>query len=398
MSRRQSDGRRPRAFRSALIALPVVVVLAAAGCSSSGPAPTSTPTTSSTPADPLGTWDTALADRTHAAANWVAVGDSLSEGQGASARSDRWIDLTLADLRAANPTTGAPGGVGYLPAQFAVYAPDSTWGDWSTAHSGDSAFDDTIPDLGYRALSMQAGATRTYRFTGTDLDIWWTRYQGSGEFTYAIDDGATKSVDTDGSDSASQLTAVHGLSSGEHSVTITAKGAFDLQGLTVRNGDRGKGITLFDATHSGATVALFTKDTDGFLGAMRRAAPDLVTITLGGNDAQVVTAAEFRSRYTAFVRRIQALPTKPSVLVIGEQQPSATELKTVKSSWSAYERAMRSVASTTGSAYVDLASVFPPGDGSTPRKGISTTDQLHPNDEGQRMLAEAVTAALEGKD
>lgn len=398
MSRRQPDGRKPRAFRSALIALPVVVVLAAAGCSSPDPAPTSSPTSTPTSADPLATWDAAVAGRAHAAANWVAVGDSLTEGQGASARSDRWIDLTLDQLRTASPTTGAPGGVGYLPAQFAVYRPDSPWADWSTTHAGDSAFDDTIPDLGYRALSMQAGATRTYEFTGTDLDIWWTRYQGSGAFTYAIDSGTTKSVDTDGSDSTSQLTAVHGLTSGEHSVTITATGPFDLQGLTIRNGDDGKGITLFDASHSGATVDLFTKDTDGFLGAVRKAAPDLVTITLGGNDAQEVTAAQFRSRYTAFVRRIQALPTKPSVLIVGEQQPSSTELQTVKSPWSAYEQAMRTVASTTGSAYVDVAPVFPPGDGSTARQGISTTDQLHPDDEGQRMFAKAVTAALEGKD
>lgn len=383
MSRRQPDARR-FARRGVFVALPAALLLVLAGCSSPAPA------------DPLATWDTAVRDRAHSSANWVAVGDSLSEGQGASTRSDRWIDRTLSSLRAAHPTKGAPGGDGYLPAKFGVYGPDSNWGDWSSASSGSSAFDDTIPDLGYRALSMQAGASRTYRFTGTDLDIWWTRYPGSGTFTYAIDSGTAKSVDTDGADSVSRVTSVTGLRSGEHSVTITATSPFDLEGMTIRNGDRGKGITLFDATHSGAAVALFTQDTDGFLQAMRRAAPDLVTITLGGNDAQDVTASVFQKRYAAFVRKIKALPTHPSVLVIGEQAPSTAEQKTAKSPWSAYEKAMKSVASSTGSAYVDLAPVFPASNG--PRPGISTTDHLHPNDQGQRMLAKAVTAALEGGD
>jgi len=343
-------------------------------------------------ADPLATWNAAVADRADEPANWVALGDSITEGQGASARSTRWMDLTLDGLRTQHPTKGVTGGAGYLPAQFAVYGPDSTWGDWATASTGSSQFDATAPDLGYRSVAMQAGASRTYAFTGTAIDIWWARYPGSGDFTYSVDGAAPETVATTGTASTGTTTTVDGLSSGEHTVTVTAVSPFSLLGFTIFDGDRGKGIHRYDSAHSGATIATFTEDQEGFLTAMRRAAPDLITITLGGNDASKLTPEELGTQYVAFLKALAALPTKPSLLVIGEFDPASSMTDGMASPWSTYLAEIENAAAKGGAAFVGMADTFPQADHSG--TGIYSTDGIHPNDSGQRRIAKLVLATL----
>jgi lysophospholipase L1-like esterase len=376
--------RRPSRTTTRLVAglLVALVATVATGCASTKPAER----------EPLAAWNAAVADRSSAPAKWVALGDSITEGQGASARSTRWMDLTLDQLRTRHPTSGTRGGAGYLPAQFAVYAPDSTWGDWATSKSGSSQYDVTVPDLGYRAVAMQAGASRTYPFTGTGIDIWWARYEGSGDFTYSIDGGAPKTVTTTGKASTGTVTKVDDLQRGKHTVTVTAVNPFSLQGFTVYDGDRDKGIQLYDSAHSGATIATFTEDQAGFLRAMRRAGPSLITITLGGNDSQHVTPAELGRQYQAFLEALAALPTKPSLLVIGEFTPAPAMTNNMSSPWSSYLSATKKAAAAAGAAYVSMDDTFPKATYSG--TGIYSTDGLHPNDKGQRRIAKLVLSAL----
>lgn len=384
---RRWHGRGIRAGAAALL------LLTLAGCVGA-PTKHASPTPTGATSTGLATWRAALAHRDTTAARWVAIGDSLSEGQGASTRSDRWLDRVTAGLRSAYPVSGGGGGSDYLPAEYAVYGPDSTWADWSTAHTGSSAFVANVPDLGYRAVAMQPGASRTYPFTGTGVDIWWTRYPGTGPFTYSIDGGTPKRVTTEGNPSTGSVTTVSGLSSGRHTVTIGALGEFDLEGFTIHRGTPTTGIAFLDATHSGAAVATFTADESGFLGAMRRADPDLITISLGGNDAKSITAAQLRTQYERFVRALQHLPSKPSVLVIGELEPGPSMLAQAKQPWSQYRPVAKQVADATGAAYVSIADLFPASTG-THRTGISTTDDLHPNDLGQQRIARVVLQAMQ---
>ncbi|OIH96541.1 hypothetical protein BIU90_17010 [Curtobacterium sp. MCBA15_001] len=360
-----------------------LVATLATGCASS----------QTTEDEPLAAWNAAVADRTDAPARWVALGDSITEGQGASSRSTRWMDLTLDQLRKDHPTSGARGGAGYLPAQFAVYAPDSTWGDWATDGSGSSQFDKTVPDLGYRSVAMQAGASRTYPFTGTGIDIWWTRYEGSGDFTYSIDGGAQRTVSTTGTASTGTVTKVDSLQRGKHTVTVTAVGSFSLQGFTIYDGDRDKGIQLYDSAHSGATISTFTEDQAGFLTAMRRAAPDLVTVTLGGNDAQHITPAELGTQYRAFLEALAALPSKPSLVVIGEFTPASSMTSNMSSPWSEYLAATKRAAAKVGAAYVSMDDTFPKANYSG--AGIYSKDGIHPNDTGQQRIAKLVLSTLD---
>ncbi|MGN6407538.1 MAG: GDSL-type esterase/lipase family protein [Curtobacterium sp.] len=382
-TRNTDRGRRRAAARVVAGVAVALVAIVVSGCS-----------TEKTPevAEPLATWNAAVADRADEPANWVALGDSITEGQGASARSTRWMDLVLDGLRTEHPTDGVTGGDGYLPAQFAVYGPDSTWGDWATARTGESQFDTTAPDLGYRSVAMQAGASRTYAFTGTGIDIWWARYPSSGDFTYSVDGAAPTTVATTGTASTGTVTEVDGLTSGQHTVTVTAVTPFSLLGFTIFDGDRDAGIHRYDSAHSGSTIATFTEDQEGFLTAMRRAAPDLITITLGGNDASKLTPEELGTQYVAFLKALAALPTKPSLLVIGEFTPASGMTDGMADPWSTYLAEIENAAAKGGAAFVGMADTFPEADYSG--TGIYSTDGIHPNDSGQRRIAKLVLATL----
>jgi lysophospholipase L1-like esterase len=355
------------------------------GGASTVAAPTAEPTRASSE---LSDWATALDDRDDYPARWVAVGDSISEGMGASTVDTRWIDLTLDGLRERYPTDGVTGGVGYRPAAFAVAPPASTWAKWASSSEGSVSASGRTADLGYRSVTLGAGATTTYPFTGTDLDLWWT--SGRGTFSYAIDDGDATEVDTRDSMATSGITPVTGLASGSHTVTIHAHTAVDIEGLTAFDGDRDRGISLFDSSRSGATARTFTADLPGFLDSIAATKPDLVTITLGANDAFSRTPAQFEDDYRTLIDGLQSLDDPPSIMLMGEFVPGTNLTEGLAGDAGEYDAVVQRLASQTGSAYVDLADALP-DDGVA---SLLSADGVHPNDAGQRVIADFVLEQL----
>jgi len=355
--------------------------------SSSGPAPSTT--------DPWATWDAALASVDAEPARWLALGDSITEGQGASALDTRWVDLARDGLRAAHPVEGVPGGVGYRPAAFATYGPDSPWAQWAGDRRGRTSVDTSTPDLGFRALELSPGASLRYDVVGTDLDLWWT--PGGGTFRYRVDAGAEQAVDTSVAASTTGITSVTGLASGPHAVTISvdddAGSGVVLQGLAQFDGDRDRGVALVDSARSGATVSTFTDDLPAFLAAAAAAEPDLVTITLGANDAVTTGPDELAERYTTLIEGLQSLDSDPTVLVVDE----FTEGLSVTSAWDApaadYRAALDEVVEQTGVASVTVDEALASA-GGTDLGALLSADGLHPNDDGQRVLAAFMTETL----
>ncbi|WP_423922430.1 GDSL-type esterase/lipase family protein [Frigoribacterium sp. 2-23] len=378
--------RRPRRLRATMAAAAAVAALVLLGaCTAATPTPA---------ADPLATWTTALAQRDTKPANWLAIGDSISEGQGASSLADRWIDMTRENLREAYPVEGVAGGLGYRPAAYAVYAPDSTWGRWAAESEGSVEPTLNAPDLGYRAVQLGAGATTTYVFTGTDLDIWWSG--GGGTFRYAIDGGSAVDVDTaSGGDvtSAGNITRVSGLDRFEHDVTISAVDDVTLEGFTVFDGDRDKGIVSYDSTHSGATVDTFLADLPAYLDAVKATHPDVITISLGGNDASTEKPAALQKKYDELVSALTKLDSKPSIVLIGEFVPGTSIADGFQAPFSEYLAAIKKVASDNGALYVGLDEVLP-SEGLATSGLLSTTDGIHPNDAGQKLIAGLMTRTL----
>ncbi|ROS51250.1 SGNH/GDSL hydrolase family protein [Frigoribacterium sp. PhB24] len=336
----------------------------------------------------LADWAQALDDRDDYPARWVAVGDSIPEGMGASTVDSRWIDLTLDGLRERYPTDDVPGGVGYRPAAFAVAPPASTWARWATGNEGSVSASSRTADLGYRSVTLGAGATTTYPFTGTDLDLWWS--SGGGTFSYVVDDGDAVDVDTRDSMATSGITSVSGLEAGAHTVTIHAHTPVDIEGLTAFDGDRDRGISLFDSSRSGATARTFTADLPGFLDSIAATKPDLVTITLGANDAFTRTPAEFEDDYRTLIDGLQSLDDPPSILLMGEFVPGTNLTQGLAADAGDYDAVVRRLADETGSAYVDLADALP-DDGVV---SLLSADGVHPNDAGQRVIADFVLEQL----
>ncbi|MBP1239822.1 lysophospholipase L1-like esterase [Frigoribacterium sp. PvP120] len=382
--------------------------------SASSPAPSATGSAGSdgsSSADAWATWDAALADIDDEPARWLAVGDSITEGQGASSLGTRWVDLTRDGLRAAHPVEGVTGGVGYRPAAFATYGPDSPWAQWAAARDGRTTTVGDVADLGLRAVELDPGASLRYDTVGTDLDLWWS--PGEGAFSYRVDAQAEVVVDTaagasggsDGSGGSGDsgdsgvvgVTEVTGLAAGPHVVTISvaddAAASVVLQGLAQFDGDRGRGVALYDSARSGATVSTFTDDLDGFLAAAGTAQPDLVTITLGANDAVTTSPDDLAAGYTTLIEGLQGLDSSPSVLVVDEFTPALSVASAWNGSAADYRSAVEEVARRTGAARVTIDEALA-GSGVTDLGSLLSADGLHPNDAGQRVLADYMTATL----
>ena len=332
-------------------------------------------------------WSAALNNRANAPASWVSLGDSVTEGQGATSKANAWNSLTLAALRSAYPTAGVAGGLNFHPPRWYTYAPDSTWSQPATV-TGTVTYDTTVGNLGYRVAVMSAGSSHTLTVTGTSVDIWYHTKSGGGSFTYQVDGGtASAAVATSGTAGVTRLQGVSLGTSGSHTVRINATGSVTYGGLTIYNGDETKGIRGFDSSHSSWTTALHLSDFATELAAIGQAGADLVTIYLGLNDTGPGVAA-FQTNLTSIVSQLQGLPKVPSILIISSYCPSGFAPAT----WAQYRDAMQAVATARSTGFLDLAATMPQA--TTSGTGNYVTDGLHPNNTGHQTIANLVTPKL----
>jgi len=140
-------------------------------------------------------------------------------------------------------------------------------------------------------------------------------------------------------------------------------------------------------------VSTFTDDLPAFLAAAAAAEPDLVTITLGANDAVTTGPDELAERYTTLIEGLQSLDSDPTVLVVDE----FTEGLSVTSAWDApaadYRAALDEVVEQTGVASVTVDEALASAGGAD-LGALLSADGLHPNDDGQRVLAAFMTQTL----
>jgi lysophospholipase L1-like esterase len=332
-------------------------------------------------------WRTALSNRNAAPATALFIGDSVTEGQGASARANRWIDVLRGNLRADLPTVGTTGGYGYVPTWYAVYAPDSPWPTSHRSTTGtvtdlqQNPGDTNDKNLGLRHSSLAAGATVSFTVTGTSADVWWQ--QGYGSFTVQVDGGTATTVNTAGGTQGYPARTTISLgASGSHTVLITATTAVRVAGLMVYDGDESKGIRFMDAGH----VGFFS---DSYLGAGMQqawalAAPDLVVIELGANDCiyNHFLPAGTKANVVSLIGQIRAAVGKPvSIAVVifnGAISSSSGQ------PWTAYRTALASIATDDPTVQViDWGTI-----------SATASDGAHPNNTGYLQIANAMRAAL----
>ena len=135
------------------------------------------------------------------------IGDSIIEGTGASTRSNRALDLLLAQMVSDYPVSGQGKSL-YVPAVYGCpksgQVTNTTWGGlWTTSSSGTitqrlsgiaggAGTPTNTFGPGMRSVDFSGtNATVTYTLQGTDVDVWLA---AGGSFTYSVDGGAPRKL------------------------------------------------------------------------------------------------------------------------------------------------------------------------------------------------------------
>ena len=307
----------------------------------------------------------------------------------------RWVDLLAAALRSRFPTAGVRGGEGYLPASWLSFSFDHGW-----LYSGATAADYTY-GFGHRSvvLSSPAGsASRTV--TGTSVTVAYSRHTSFGSLQVFVDGsplpaatvstaaGATATIDDGG------RVDVIFPSRGGHIVRVAWSSGGDvyLNGLWVRDQDEASGVRVTESGQFGCRTAHWStiENPNAYVLTRDVAAlqPALCVIELGLNDySGNVPPDTFRSNLLALIGQVAAACSiPPSFLLVGMYQ----RLGTFTYAWQDYITVMREVADTrSDTTFLDLSVSYP-----GPPGALYYPDNLHPNDAGHAVIANAVLGVI----
>jgi lysophospholipase L1-like esterase len=347
------------------------------------------------PAKTLLPFYAALADRDSNPCDILICGDSITEGEGATAVTNRWIDKFAQRMRLAFPVQGVAGGAGYIPPWYAF----TLTGQAFTA-AGYTAVD-TTKGLGRRAITLGKNATDgagslTITRKCTGFTVYSARaYTG---FDVIVDGGAPISS-AQGSGLSVQGTAVTGLTSGTHTIQIVKTGAdgssIPVQGVMFYDGDETKGIRVWDGSKSGTRAEQFAAasgaaGSDAWADMLNVAVtPDLVVMAWLTNDYTTKTAAEYKANVQNFITLVRS---KVSAVPIALMPPYERDTTSGVEPWARYIEALAELAATnTNTALIDLGERIPK---LSPDPVGLLVDGTHPNDKGYSLIADMVTGVI----
>lgn len=349
----------------------------------------------------------AVANRDSQRIDIPVIGDSITEGQGASAFTSRWIAKANEAVRQAYPTAavGSGGGLGFIPFQ----STGETSFTWPVSLASGSVGD--ILDLGpVRQSTGFTTTTAVWHWTApagtTGVQIAY--YDGStpGGFTYQVAAGAVVPVANTAA-LRDALTAVIPITAGQVlTISATANGNCFITGLLHYAGDENSGITFHGCGHFGWVAG--TRVPNGWnqpetfslnwAQAYVNAFPNTcaIGIMLGINDADTTdanrTAAQFGSDLTGLISTIRGADSRLAsipLLLINEYQPGITVAD--PAGWGAYGTAERAVGAAVGHSWVtDLPYRMPANNGSAPY----WSDPYHPTNLGHALIGAIVGAGL----
>jgi lysophospholipase L1-like esterase len=345
----------------------------------------------------------AVANRNAARVDIPVIGDSITEGQGATAFSSRWATQANRAVRAAYPTTanGAAGGLGFIPAA-ATGETSFTW-PLTLASGAPGGF-----LLGPVRNAAQMTAASSYTFVApagsSSIRILYFDAPVAGTFSWKVNAGAATNI-SNTSTSTDLLSASIPLTVGQTLTIAWVSGTVFVEGITHYAADESSGITLHGCGHFGWCSGT---ESDGWNQAnesgfpwapvLASCFPNLaaVGIMLGVNDANPAngnrTAAQYQADMQGLISTIRgaatALATIP-LLLITEYQPGITV--TDPAGWPAYAAALRTVAAADGNSRVtDLSYRMPANNGSAPY----WADTFHPTNLGHAIIGEIAAAGL----
>lgn len=325
----------------------------------------------------------------------AVIGDSISEGTGASSLEKRWMNLAQQTL---NTMQGLPAGATWphIPARYIT----STTAGRPVAWSGGNA--NNSYGLGWRTLELNSvTSTVTFTFTGTKAELLFLAASGTGKAAVVVDDKPTVVVDTN----YPAMTAgnmrrwvVPGITAGgSHTITVSYDTSSEypvyLEGMLTWNNDEPGGVRLLDASYHGwsyASTASVPLRMTSLQESLKAVNADVIVSALGMNDITANNPSKFRTDVQAHLDAYHAArPGVPVLLVCPYRSSSHTV-----SQFTAHQKILHELADADPlvtlldlSASMPVASTGPSGEG-------LYADALHPNDAGNARIAELIAPAV----
>jgi lysophospholipase L1-like esterase len=349
---------------------------------------------------PLRKWHAALANRHYSPAKIAIIGDSLSEGIGASKFGRGWVPMMTALLRNRFPVTGVVGGNGFVASWD---NPGYGGGDPAYVYPVNQSNGSFSETQGFSLKSNTLLATNdqlSYMFTGTSIHVWYIKQTNGGTFSVTIDGVIVQaSVVTAGTSGTGVWTSA-ALTAGSHTIIVKriaggGTASVLVNGFRVFNGDETKGIQIFNGSQSGlisGQFAINAANGDKWAPWLSVIQPQLVIVELGLNDWSTdVTMVTTKANLKSIIATIRAkTTTDPSIVIYAATEAnSGTYASTFDQLHGVWTEV---VAEDPKTALFDAGTRIP-------APIVDSTDGyyydlLHPSDKGHSAIAEFMTAFL----
>ena len=343
----------------------------------------------------------AIADRNSARCDIAIIGDSVTEGNGATTFTGRWIANANRAIRNAYPTTanGTAGGLGFIP----IASTGETTYTWPVTGPADNYIG--IGPVRWCKNGQSSAATYTWTAPAgtTSVKIMYYDSSASGSFTWQINSGSTTTI-TNGGTGDGKLSADIAITSGQVLTLAWASGNCFIEGIVHYASDESSGITLHGCGHygwnSGTGTSGWLQTGPGYdwRPATAALASAAVGIMLGINDCQSTggdfTASQYQTAMSNLITYLQgnaSLANLP-LLLIAEYQPDVTTVD--PGGWPAYVAALRSLAAANSNTHVIDLSYRMPSVASDFDSGALYYDSVHPSNLGHALVGEIIAAGL----
>ncbi|ALY08463.1 minor tail protein [Arthrobacter phage Anansi] len=348
-------------------------------------------------------YQTKLANAANVQCNIVAMGDSITEGTGASNVVNRWQTIMQTELRYRHGAlTGAT--FPWIPTWPRTSAPGMP-----VTRSGNVGVD-VNRGIGWKAGIINTDGAVTFTFTGTSFKLIVLKGSTTGVMDVSIDGGAVQSYNTNsitggGSDAAYKWDSGP-LTRGTHTARVTwnasspANYGIYLFGCLTYDGDETNGIRVLDGGYHGSNSSMYTSAQLTQLGANINSVGNvgLVISAVGTNDyGQSTPIATFKERLELFVSTLRSTGYTGSIAFCGVYKGLTSGVARDDALWTSYLDQMRQVAATDSKvAFFDWRLRMP--DVPEPYNASASlglyADGLHPSDAGHKYIAGFMTDYL----
>jgi len=326
----------------------------------------------------------------------VGPTDSIGDGFTASSINKRFVSVLRDELRAKFQPAGTVGGQGYVDLWN-----QNAFADYPVVSA--NPIPNTNYGLGLQALDMgQAIQTITVTATMTDLDIIYRGNTGStgvgfGQILYTIDGDGGHFIETGGKGANGEyVESITGLSVASHTVVMygnyvggTQAHLATVEGVHIYNGDKTKGIRVWEGGQSGYKAQDYATVTT-WGSAVKVVQPDLVVLPIGSNDyAAGRTAAQAKADIQAIITTIRANTTiAPSIVLLPYYDRSGSPVTT----WADWVAMYHEIADADADVCVwdDLTALFGPFVNDDRGGLVNAVDKVHATDAGHLVIGKAV--------